>query len=212
VSVAPALVVVLTLAFGNRPGLAAYTSPLQATYTSHPEDLRPRMDPALASLLDGLGIKRSDAITYYDTNLLPVWPVADGERADGLDATHVWLPTHPFALMMFLPPDRRELHFSRFVARERAGGWLIEPKGVDIRETLGGGEWFYDELRRTHTSTASFENERWRVSWFTPGGDGRKITSGGGGRYPLAAGTRLGDIPIHEALRDDRDRPSSQGR
>src|SRR5262249_23634957 len=43
----PAFVVFLTLAFGNGRGLAAYTSPFQSSYTSHPEDMLPRIDPSL---------------------------------------------------------------------------------------------------------------------------------------------------------------------
>jgi hypothetical protein len=167
-SLVPALVVFLTLAFGNRAGLADYTSPLHSGYTSHPEDLLPRIDSSLAGLLDEAGIKRSDPIVFYDTNLLPVWPVADGKPTNGLEATHAWLPTHPFALMMHMPPDRAQLYLSRFMARDRAGGWLIEPKDVDIREALGGGQWFYHELERTHARTVSFDNARWRVTWFAP--------------------------------------------
>jgi len=135
--IAPLLVIVLASPFAaviDEPlavGEAAASLASTARDGFAVEPLMPEADPALQTLMAEAGVRPSDPIVFFGDylgNLLQPWTPGgepDGER---IIVTRHWLPGHPSLALRWIPPGRGAVYTSRFIARARLGGWMIQRK------------------------------------------------------------------------------------
>jgi len=125
---------------------------------------------SLQELLNSAGVKADDPIVYSAVRvkaiepladglshdhgvLLPAWPINNGQQL--MSTYRAWLPTTPFVLFASLSEERRQTYMSRFTARTRLSGWLIQNRK---EASYTSSVWFHDQIARTHTPTKVFEN------------------------------------------------------
>jgi hypothetical protein len=159
----PIFAVLLGMTFGNGSGVWRFVTDPRPWPGSGMEALLPRVDPALADLLAQARVEAGEPVAYIGSllNPLPARPIGQGERwAAG---HHAWLPTAPAALFLPLGEERGRTYVRRFTRRTERDGWLIEWKALPPRLRI---PWLIDEVRRTYTTTAVYENEAWRLTRF----------------------------------------------
>jgi hypothetical protein len=127
---------------------------------------RPVKDAAQMAMMQQAGILPGAAIVFYDINVPPAWPPGTGPRG----ADTLWLPITPLAEFVFVPTERRPLYLARFVARTRAGGWLIE-NTARSRTMAASYGWVFRALAHTHRATRRIEVGPWRATWYQYVGD-----------------------------------------
>jgi hypothetical protein len=164
----PILTVILTLAFGNARALPRWGEALRKGYVRNVDRLLPMMDPELVALLDRAGVGPEDPIAYLEESLtmkaMPVRPPR-GRGAEVAWRNRAWLPVVPMTLMLPLPDERKWSYCARFVARARAGGWLIQPLYIGT-DTVP--PWLFAGLARTHVPTRMFASAHWKLTRFEP--------------------------------------------
>jgi hypothetical protein len=155
----PLLVAVCALGLGNGRWSRADMWRIAGQYAWSIDERRPLLDPADVALL---ARTRPEDPVVFCQGTLP-------DRVPGRQL-RAWLPTVPFPLFLAVPEARRPLYVARFVERARLSGWLAEPKAVSYRPQLWQG-WFPEQLRRTHEPGRSYENPRWRLTWYAYRGE-----------------------------------------
>jgi hypothetical protein len=160
---APVLVALLTLGFGNAGRTPDWYGAIRSGYVRKIERRLPVMDDSLRELLLSARVNDGDPIVYIDDSIY-LNPVPR-RRPESRWRGRTWLPTQPLALHLPLPADRSQAYMARFTARTGAGGWLIQPRALPAGRDLS---WFFEGVVRTHERTRTFENASWVLSWYEP--------------------------------------------
>lgn len=127
----------------------------------------PTVDPSLESLLVEAGVRGDDHIFYAGSdfgNLMPKW--APAESHVPVTDSQQWLTGQPVT-MVFLSDLRKQVYLARAAERQSVGGWLVERRQSDS-VIFGIGDWFFQQIARTHFPAKIAENEVWRVTRYEP--------------------------------------------
>lgn len=160
----PLLAVLLTIGFGAFTKLP-WGNP--ATMFVSIDRLRPQLDEPAQEALRQAGVRADDPLVYAEHGgaLLPVWPlVREGGAPVLVTSPRAWLPWLPWHVNEHLPEERRATYTARFVARARAGGYLL--RGAEASDDYLA--WLFEVLGRTHVQTALTQVERVEVLRFEP--------------------------------------------
>jgi hypothetical protein len=162
----PLATVLLAAAFADRVLVGQYVGDLAHRAGTGLQARLPPADHELAELLTASGVGPDDPVVFIDHlgSLCPVWYGRDGDgRVRRHTLPRAWLPAAPSALFWLVSEDRRDVYFSRFVARARLSGWLIVPNDGSRSLVPGMTE---TELRLTHHPGRTLANARWRMTWY----------------------------------------------
>jgi hypothetical protein len=166
----PVLTVLITITFGNGERLPDWGPALRRGYVRSVDRLMAPMDPGLAALLRGAGVRPRDPIQFLDNrggdwtgNALPLWPAAGARRPGWYQ--RAWTPALPFTLFAPLTADRRAIYMRRFAERRGLGGWLVESRLTPAPAAYPD---FFAALARTHRPVAAFEDGAWRLTRYEP--------------------------------------------
>jgi hypothetical protein len=162
----PLLTVMLTAAFGDEEATPESLRALNRGYIRKIDRLLPVMDPAFASLLESAHAQVSDPVLFIDRyiwfNCLPArWVGEPGQRARLVSMYRAWLPASPFALVIPLPDERKQVYLSRFSARTHLSGWLVDRNPPNPRHA-----WLFEQLEHTHTRSRTYSTEDWQLTWY----------------------------------------------
>jgi hypothetical protein len=165
----PVLTVVITAGFGNPAVMESYAETLRAGPPKRVAQLFPPVDASLASLLDSAPVRRGDPVAavlsetdFQLQNLLPALGRKHGRPSVVGGMRPAWLPTSPLVLIAPLPRERTRTYLARFRARDRRSGWLVRPNQAPDPSF----EWFYEELKATHTPGRVLQNDQWQLIWY----------------------------------------------
>jgi hypothetical protein len=152
----PLLIGLLTATFGVEGHLESQLSAIRRGYRQRVERLLPAADGELAALLDGAGVAPGEPVTIAWDGLCVMPARRSPEVEGGLVLHEVW--TAPFMLYVLLPKERQEVYLRRLAERHGDGGWLV------VQKDFIHGSGCRDILLSAYRETASFENDRWRLS------------------------------------------------
>ena len=169
---APLVAMLLILTYTNVSALRWHASVLQLPGMGPwpIENGLPVADEALAELITRAQLTADTPILYDGSaggNLMPMWySVPDGAP---VALSRAWLPA-PLAALIVLPEDRRQTYMARMIDRRQSGGWYVHrADDRDLRGAerwAGSGQWFFDQLAKTHVPTRALQNKDWQLVWF----------------------------------------------
>jgi hypothetical protein len=191
----PLVAMLLILTYTNFAALQWHVSALElpGQRVRQVEQGLPVADERLARLLENAGVTTDSPVIFDGSpggNLMPMWTAApDGEL---VTLSRSWVPA-PLTGLIVLQEDRRQTYMGRMIDRRQSGGWYIHrADDRDVRgeqRWAGAGQWFFDQLARTHVPTRSYQNNQWQLVWFEYVGDAP------GMQRPLIVGGQLHESP-----------------
>jgi hypothetical protein len=206
--IVPVFAMVLVLTYTNGTGVRATLSHL-ARFDPPPFQIEAGLatvSPELQELLTRAQVRPEDRIVFDGSpggDLMKRWTSIDGSQ-DVTD-TRSWLPA-PLTPLSFVPESRRQTYLARMTDRLETGGWYVHR--ADDRELVygdrwwGGGQWFFDQLGRTHVPTRSYQNGEWQIVWFEFVGDQADVARPAyldGQMHEAPRQLRIDGVPVNQS-------------
>jgi hypothetical protein len=162
-SFVPVLSVLLTVSYGQPRSVTHFAANFECN-PGYADRLIPPLDPSLQRLYESTGVRPTDPTVHCGRDFGPAPP---GVSPDSGMLPRAWLPIMPFTVYTPLTSARSKVYLERFTSRRPSSGWLLQHKQADFQPiTARESTWFNEQLRTTHRATRSFENARWRLTWY----------------------------------------------
>lgn len=165
-SLVPVLTVIAASPLTNQDGLINMLNSPQGNYSEITTRMPAISEPALINFFKQTEINPTDPIVIIEpgANILPpfVNPITNKPMAE---ISNTWLPTYPFALLLPLSDERKQVYMERYIARHNQAGWLIEfyPRPINYKT-----DWFFKALNKAYIPTRGRLMDAWNAVWYEP--------------------------------------------
>lgn len=164
IAIAPFLTILLLASFGGEAYPLRHLVDAPPTHISDVAAEFPRVDGSLAKLMKKADVRPGDPLVYVanrnESTAMPLWSLPKNAGRQ-VSENPPWIPAVPFDEIDLLPPTVRSKYFSRYIARARLSGWLVE-----ANDTLPNDQWLREQLAGSYRVTRQYDNNSWRVTWY----------------------------------------------